>query len=341
MAEGSPPQVDPSLKLILQAVSARGKSDLATIRTIAGLAGAGDALRALEKSFGISEDAAEADIQRMLVAAGDALLAPPTRRRGGPAWSLAGPTTWSLPGEDRVLGLAVAFLAVEAAQLLIIAGAAWLVGAAAPSALAPAFASGGGGRLVPPPAFTGAAARVLAACHLALRSRGPTRPLRLALQLLAAGPLLRRLARLPPPRRRRAAARALTAALALPLLTGSAALLAGALLHARGAAAAVGGASAPPAVLLAQAALAPLAMLPSARLDAAQWQAAGAGVVGAACGAAQRGAEGAAAFASALGAAGRGVKPLRAAWELLETDAWLWDTVAAGAQRLWQVFVRR
>ena len=76
MAEGSPPQVDPSLKLILQAVSARGKSDLATIRTIAGLAGAGDALRALEKSFGISEDAAEADIQRMLVAAGDALLAP-------------------------------------------------------------------------------------------------------------------------------------------------------------------------------------------------------------------------------------------------------------------------
>ena len=67
MAEGSPPQVDPSLKLILQAVSARGKSDLATIRTIAGLAGAGDALRALEKSFGISEDAAEADLSEVVI----------------------------------------------------------------------------------------------------------------------------------------------------------------------------------------------------------------------------------------------------------------------------------
>ena len=79
----------------------------------------------------------------------------------------------AVDGEDRVLGLAVAFLAVEAAQLLIIAGAAWLVGAAAPSALAPAFAGGGGGRLVPPPPPAVERAVTLAAnvCHVRVGCR--------------------------------------------------------------------------------------------------------------------------------------------------------------------------
>ena len=125
------------------------------------------------------------------------------------------PAGRALPGESRLLGLAVATLAVEAAQFLLVANVAWLVSAATPAAPLPAYLA------VAPPPLRSAAARVLAAGALSLRSRGATRPLRLAAQLLLGGRLARQLAaRASPLPRRRAARRTAAAALVVPLLAG-------------------------------------------------------------------------------------------------------------------------
>ena len=108
----------------------------------------------------------------------------------------------------------MAVLAVEAAQFLLVAGVAWLVSAATLAASPPAYLA-----MAPPP-LRPAAARVLSAGAVGLHSRGATRPLRLAVQLLLGDRLAGQLAARAAPPRRRAARRAAVAALALPLLAG-------------------------------------------------------------------------------------------------------------------------
>jgi len=108
----------------------------------------------------------------------------------------------------------VAVLAVEAAQFLLVAGVAWLVNAATLAASPSACLA------IAPPPLRAAAARVLLAGAVGLHSRGATRPLRLAAQLLLGNRLARQLTTHAAPPRRRAARRAAAAALALPLLAG-------------------------------------------------------------------------------------------------------------------------
>ena len=95
------------------------------------------------------------------------------------------------------------------------------------------------------------------------------------------------------------------------------------------------GGVAPPAVLLAELLLAPLSLLsqsPLGQIDAARWQAAGVGAASAGVAALRRGGAAATAVVGALAARGRGIKPLRALWELLETDAWLYDVFVEAAR---------
>jgi hypothetical protein len=124
------------------------------------------------------------------------------------------PAGRAIPWESRLLGLAVAVLAVEAAQFLLVAGVAWLVNAATLAASPSACLA------IAPPPLRAAAARVLLAGAVGLHSRGATRPLRLAAQLLLGNRLARQLTTHAAPPRRRAARRAAAAALALPLLAG-------------------------------------------------------------------------------------------------------------------------
>ena len=79
------PSVDPALKLVLRAAGDRGKADLSSLRALAGLIGADDGLRALERQLGISEDATDAEIQVCALLAlpdqdPDPSPAPPGRR---------------------------------------------------------------------------------------------------------------------------------------------------------------------------------------------------------------------------------------------------------------------
>ena len=97
------------------------------------------------------------------------------------------------------------------------------------------------------------------------------------------------------------------------------------------------GRGAPPAVLLAELLLAPLSLLsqsPLGQIDAARWQAAGVGAASACVAALRRGGAAATAVVGAVAERGRGIKPLRALWELLETDAWLYDVLVEAARRL-------
>ena len=104
------------------------------------------------------------------------------------------------------------------------------------------------------------------------------------------------------------------------------------------------GGGAPPAVLLAELLLTPLSLLsqsPIGQIDAGRWQAAGVGAASAGVAALRHGGAalrhgGAAATAvvGAVAAHGRGIKPLRALWELIETDAWLYDVIVEAARRL-------
>ena len=103
------------------------------------------------------------------------------------------------------------------------------------------------------------------------------------------------------------------------------------------AAARAGISPAPPAVLLAELLLAPLSLLsqsPLGQIDAARWQAAGVGAASAGVAALRRGGAAATAVVGAVAERGRGIKPLRALWELLETDAWLYDVLVEAARRL-------
>ena len=97
------------------------------------------------------------------------------------------------------------------------------------------------------------------------------------------------------------------------------------------------GGGAPPAVLLAELLLTPLSLLsqsPIGQIDAGRWQAAGVGAASAGVAALRRGGAAATAVVGAVAAHGRGIKPLRALWELIETDAWLYDVLVEAARRL-------
>ena len=90
-------------------------------------------------------------------------------------------------------------------------------------------------------------------------------------------------------------------------------------------------------MLLAELLLAPLSLLsqsPLGQIDAARWQAAGVGAASAGVAALRRGGAAATAVVGAVAERGRGIKPLRALWELLETDAWLYDVLVEAARRL-------
>ena len=97
------------------------------------------------------------------------------------------------------------------------------------------------------------------------------------------------------------------------------------------------GGGAPPAVLLAELLLTPLSLLsqsPIGQIDAGRWQAAGVGAASAGVAALRHGGAAATAVVGAVAAHGRGIKPLRALWELIETDAWLYDVIVEAARRL-------
>ena len=318
-ASTPPPSNNKVLQFVLQAATAKGKADLETIRTMATLVGAGDELSKLEKSIGMSGET-EVEMGRLLQAAGsvldEALLPKAPKGR------------WRL----RLSSLALAVLAAEVAQLCVVALLAWLLGAGAsggttPTALVRLAAHA--------PVVADSAHRLLGAAGVALHSRGATRPLRFAAEVWLYSAARRRLLAAPAGRkRRRAVVTAAVALLALPLLGAAVTLGADAWLHsaavvAGGAKAAASAGLPPPAALLVGAALAPIdGRGPFATPRAGQ------AMVAATIGRVAQ------SWAAVVAAVGRlaglacAVKPLRAAWELLETDAWVADVLVAAARRV-------
>lgn len=307
------------LQFVLQAATAKGKADLETIRTIASLVGAGDELSKLEKSIGMGGET-EVELTKLLQAAGSALdevlLPKPPKGR------------WRL----RLSSLALAVLAAEMAQLCVVALLAWLFGAGAsggsmPLALVRLSAHA--------PAVADSASRLLGAVGVALHSRGATRPLRFAAEVWLYGLARRRLLSAPAGRkRRRAVVTAVGLLLALPLCGAVLTVGADAWLHS--AAVVAGGTKAvaamgppPPAALLVGAALAPM----DGRGPFATPRA-GRAMVAAAIGRVAQSWTAVAAAIGRLAGLAYAVKPLRAAWELLETDAWIADVLVAAARRV-------